>query len=102
MSTKPATSDELDQPSRAEEATELTSTVWTHALSGASAWDDIYDVFGNGDDYDWALEGEEEMMGGAAEGEQPKMEDVSLRFPPPLGRAHLFLTRVFCSLLSGV
>ena len=43
----------------------------------ASAWDDIYDVFGNGDDYDWALEGEEEMMGGQVEGEQPKMEDVS-------------------------
>lgn len=48
-----------------------------------SAWDDIYDVFGNGDDYDWALEGEEEMMGGAVEGEQPRMEDVS-RLPPPV------------------
>jgi hypothetical protein len=30
------------------------------ALTHSSAWDEIHDVFGDGHDYDWALEGEED------------------------------------------
>jgi hypothetical protein len=46
-------------------------------LALTSAWDDIYDVFGNGDEYDWVLEDEEQQMGGLKEGEKPNMHDVS-------------------------
>lgn len=27
----------------------------------SSAWDEIYEVFGDGHDYDWALEGDDEQ-----------------------------------------
>lgn len=47
----------------------------------ARTWDDIYDVFGNGDEYDWALEGEDEMFGAAGDGEAPKISDVSCLRP---------------------
>ncbi|CED84385.1 Transcription elongation factor SPT6 [Phaffia rhodozyma] len=39
-----------------------------------AAWDDIYDIFGNGDEYDWALEGEDEMLAGNVT--DLKIEDV--------------------------
>lgn len=53
-----------------------------------SAWDDIYDVFGNGDEYDWVLEDEEQQMGGLKEGEKPNMHDV--RFTLQLLCLYLF------------
>lgn len=35
-----------------------------------SAWDEIHDVFGDGHEYDWALEGDDE----AEYEERPKLE----------------------------
>ena len=49
-------------------------------------WDDIYEVFGNGDEYDWALEGEDEMFGAAGDGEAPKISDVRCSLPPSPAR----------------
>jgi hypothetical protein len=47
-----------------------------HAVD--SAWDDVYDVFGSGDEHDWVLEDEAQQMGGFKEGEKLDMHDVSL------------------------
>ena len=36
---------------------------FVHCISNtpSSAWDEIYEVFGDGHDYDWALEGDDEQ-----------------------------------------
>lgn len=54
----------------------LRLTLSSHFFPRRRTWDDIYDVFGNGDEYDWALEGEDEMFGAAGDGEAPKISDV--------------------------
>lgn len=46
-----------------------------------SAWDEIYDVFGAGDEYDWALDDDEEALSDHELGQKEmKYEDVSIIF----------------------
>ena len=47
------------------------------SLTPNSAWDEIFEVFGDGHDYDWALEGEEdEEYQEAAASKEMNYQDV--------------------------
>jgi hypothetical protein len=47
----------------------------------SSAWDEIYDVFGNGDDYDWALDDDEEGSDPELTQKEMRYQDVSYLGP---------------------
>jgi hypothetical protein len=56
---------------------------WLSVELTRSAWEEIHEVFGDGTDYDWALDAQAE--GGDAEQDQDakkdlRLEDVSTRF----------------------
>ena len=49
--------------------------------SSSSAWDEIYEVFGDGHDYDWALVDEEEpSFDDEAQKQETRYQDVSTLF----------------------